>query len=397
MISIIKIITDNYRPFRLGSISPEERAQKINGASKRVIYCGGILSEAESAAIVSKFVNGNLKSVAVFLSRDCHNNADTLEELNALKILLNAEIIPDLRYEWGFNFLILDNVSYVFGKEIDALDPKYNCLILDLGETETLLKSVFSLEETKNAEQEQSIQPAKIEELKKEIDVQEEKLVNRKRYDFLSSRIEIISCHLEGIRFLDKTVPLNSPLFVFSSKEAKNKFKASYRLFDKFEKKVAYNKCFEIQEKIKDDLRFIKNKYLKNTSFGDCILTINKESFSKEIGEFNKKLSNNKDALTKDLDLLVDESVEALKRLLKDFIEQRTIKIQREDYFKSADKELIINDILRSLKVPTAKEMATNLKVDFWNTRLSPELCENKKFLEQVKGKFEPGLSGYER
>ena len=41
--------------------------------------------------------------------------------------------------------------------------------------------------------------------------------------------------------------------------------------------------------------------------------------------------------------------------------------------------------------------MATNLKVDFWNTRLSPELCENKKFLEQVKGKFEPGLSGYER
>jgi len=227
--------------------------------------------------------------------------------------------------------------------------------------------------------------------------VREEKLVNRKRYDFLSSRIEIISCHLEGIRFLDKTISLNSPLFVFSSEEAKNKFKASYRLFDKFEKKVAYNKCFEIQDKIKDDLQLIKNKYLKNTTFGDCILTINKESFSKEIGEFNKKLSNHKDALAKDLVPLVDESVKALKRLLKDFIEQRTIKMQGEDYFKSADKDRLINDILRSLKVPTANDMTNNLKVEFWNTRLSLELCENKKFLEQVKVRFEPGLSGYER
>lgn len=397
MISIIKIITDNYRPFRLGYISAEERAKMIRSASSRVIFCGDAISEGESLAIVSKFVNENFKKISVFLSKDYYSTASTIEELNGLKMLLNAEIIPNMYYTWGFSFLVLDNVSYLFGKEVDEIDPKYNCFILDLGETETLIKSIFSLDEGIKDDQALVILPEKIEEMKKEIDAQEENLARRKRYDFLSSRIEIISCHLEGIRFLDKTIPLNSPLFVFPSEEAKKKFKASYRLFDKFEKKAAFNKCFEVQEKIRAELQLVKNKYLKTTSFGDCILTINKENFSREMEEFNKRLSTYKEALKNDLSLLIGGSIEALKKLLNDFIEKEIIQIQVKNYHASGNNESIIKEILQSLKIPSAEEMISNLKVDFWITRLSPELCENRKFLEQVKEKFEPGLSGYER
>jgi hypothetical protein len=65
------------------------------------------------------------------------------------------------------------------------------------------------------------------------------------------------------------------------------------------------------------------------------------------------------------------------------------------DYQSSADKEVIIDAILRSLKVPTAENMASNFKIDYWYTRLSPELCEKQEFLDQIRKKFEPGLSGY--
>lgn len=403
MIHIIKLITDEWKPFRLAHTTAVARAKLIMAAESKLFFCGPLIYPEEAAAICERHNQGSLKEWAIYLNGPGQNEV----HLKALNMLIGKITFNSCQNWWKVGILLTDKEGVIYNPEEDG---KFNALHLDCAEAQALMQSIFerrSESEEKPSTDTAEEPPLKIEAdnpkmvqlIKDQIDKCEKKLNADKLFRYVDENFQFVEVESRGMNLTQKRISLKSNLFRFRNKEAEQRFNATFKIFNKDDRSSAYIKEFKPLEHFKDEISKIKGEYAHSLGpYGTCIANKNVDAFSKAINEIRgNKLKETKESIRKHLNDRLEKCRKALREIIQSFHKKGLIvpseKLKR-DYQKSLSgdahdqEERFIADVMASLSIPSGDEIAEGMGIHTIYKRVSKELCKDDAFLDVLQRKF---------
>lgn len=389
--------------FALCWINSKGRAEKIGGATRRVIYGAPGATPDELAALIQAHERLEENAVTLLVDLDWSTiNAGYWGQVqpNQLQALdsfgKSASVASGLR----LGLLVVDDETFVFAPTPQRIEQERetsaepNALRLNAEMTELFLSCILAPREAVS-EPRPPITSKHVKEIQNALKENKPIAFEQVRVlDVLRERLKIIQFEVRGYKIEQRSLQLPEDVIAVlgsTKKEINQRLRASWQLFQRDMDAGLHG----AQEEIKTRLEEFKDKPLRSLGhYGYGLVGEDQADFDKAWQEFQgKQVEEYRVLVMNRVGAMIEQSKDLLRELLLDRIQSgRLIVPTRHTLVRQTDEERAksyVDSLIRSVKWPTPEQVAEGIVIKVRQYDVTEQLLNDQEFVKKVEEAFE--------